>query len=229
MGQGTYIKVVDEDGNSNEVSAYHVAPEQSQPKGGIVLLQEIFGVNEYIREVCEGYAEKGWEVIAPSLFDREIKKIELNYDPQGVERGRGLKEAVDSFSESDIAACCNYFQPGLRLAVIGYCWGGSLAWRMACRHSKFEVAVCYYGGEIPSLSSEKPRCPVQVHFGAQDKTIPMPNVENFMTLRPEVETYIYDADHGFSCHHRSQHHKLSAELAYKRVDEFLSQHLKNIN
>ena len=229
MGKGIYITVVEGKGDNDEVSAYHVAPKQSKPKGGIVLLQEIFGVNEYIREVCEDYAEKGWEVIAPSLFDREVKKIELNYDSQGVERGRTLKEAVDSFSENDIAACCDYFQPGLKLAVVGYCWGGSLAWRMACRHSKFEAAICYYGGEIPSLSSENPRCPVQAHFGLKDKTIPMLDVEKFMGLRAEVEAFIYDADHGFSCHHRGQHHKVSAELASKRVDEFLLQHIETTN
>ncbi len=228
MGQGGYIKVVDEKGDSDEVFAYHVAPKQSQPKGGLVLLQEIFGVNKYIREVCDNYAEKGWEVIAPSLFDREIKKIELNYDSQGVERGRALKEAVDSFSEGDVAACCDYFQPGLKLAVVGYCWGGSLAWRMACRHSKFEAAICYYGGEIPSLSFENPRCPVQAHFGLKDMTIPMQGVEKFISLRSEVETYIYDADHGFSCHHRRQFHQVSAELASKRVDEFLRQNIESI-
>ena len=226
MVKGTYITVVNEKSSSDKFSAYHVNAGQTQPKGGIVLLQEIFGVNEYIREVCDDYAEKGWEVIAPSLFDREIKKkIELDYDSQGVEQGRALKEKVDSFSEGDIAACCDFFQPGLKLAVVGFCWGGSLAWRMACRHSKFEAAICYYGGEIPSLSSENPRCPVQAHFGLRDKTIPMSDVENFMSSRAEVETYIYDADHGFSCHHRRQYHKVSAELASRRADEFLGQHI----
>ncbi len=229
MGQGIYITVVEGKGDNDKVSAYHVAPKQSQPKGGIVLLQEIFGVNEYIREVCDHYAEKGWEVIAPSLFDRESQKIELNYDADGVEQGRALKDSVDSFSENDIAACCNHFMNGLKLAVVGYCWGGSLAWRVACRSSRFDAAVCYYGGEIPSLSSEKPHCPVQAHFGRQDSTIPISDVENFISLRPEVETYIYDADHGFSCHHRKQYHQSSANLAQERVDEFLSRHIQNTN
>ena len=124
MGQGIYITVVEGKGDNDKVSAYQVAPKQPQPKGGIVLLQEIFGVNEYIREVCDNYAEKGWEVIAPSLFDRESQKIELNYDADGVEQGRALKDSVDSFSENDIAACCNHFMNGLKLAVVGYCWGG---------------------------------------------------------------------------------------------------------
>jgi len=216
-------------GDNKRVSAYHAAPKKSQLKGGIVLLQEIFGVNKYIREVCANYAEKGWEVIAPSLFDREGEKIELNYDAEGVKRGRALKEAVESFSEGDIAACCELFQPNLKLAVVGYCWGGSLAWRMACRHSFFDAAVCYYGGEIPSLSSESPRCAVQAHFGRNDKTIPMPDVEKFMSLRAEVETHVYDSGHGFSCHHRSQYHQSSAELASKRVDHFLNQHIENTN
>ena len=229
MGQGIYITVVEGKGDNDKVSAYQVAPKQLQPKGGIVLLQEIFGVNEYIREVCDNYAAKGWEVIAPSLFDRESQKIELNYDADGVEQGRALKDSVDSFSENDIAACCNHFMNGLKLAVVGYCWGGSLAWRVACRSSRFDAAVCYYGGEIPSLSSEKPHCPVQTHFGRQDSTIPISDVENFISLRPEVETYIYDADHGFSCHHRKQYHQSSANLAQERVDEFLSRHIQNTN
>ena len=229
MGQGIYITVVEGKGDNDKVSAYQVAPKQSQPKGGIVRLQEIFGVNEYIREVCDNYAEKGWEVIAPSLFDRESQKIELNYDADGVEQGRALKDSVDSFSENDIAACCNHFMNGLKLAVVGYCWGGSLAWRVACRSPRFDAAVCYYGGEIPSLSSEKPHCPVQAHFGRQDSTIPISDVENFISLRPEVETYIYDADHGFSCHHRKQYHQSSANLAQERVDEFLSRYIQNTN
>ena len=229
MRQGSYITVVDSKGDHNEISAYHVAPMRAKPKGGIVVLQEIFGVNEYIREVCEGYAEKGWEVIAPSLFDRESQKIELNYDADGVARGHALKNSVDSFSEIDIAACCNHFLNGLKLAVVGYCWGGSLAWRVACCNPRFDAAVCYYGGEIPSLSSRKPYCPVQAHFGKQDSTIPVSDVKNFIRLRPEVETYIYDAEHGFSCHHRKQYHQLSANLAQGRVDDFLSRYMQNTN
>ena len=143
--------------------------------------------------------------------------------------GSFLKDSLDSFSEKDIAACCNHFMNGLKLAVVGYCWGGSLAWRVACRSSRFDAAICYYGGEIPSLSSEKPHCPVQAHFGRQDSTIPISDVENFISLRPEVETYIYDADHGFSCHHRKQYHQSSANLAQERVDEFLSRHIQNTN
>ena len=229
MGQGIYITVVDSKGDHNEISAYHVAPMRAKPKGGIVVLQEIFGVNEYIREVCEDYAEKGWEVIAPSLFDRESQKKELNYDADGLAQGRALRDSVDSFSENDIAACCGHFLNGLKLAVVGYCWGGSLAWRVACRNPRFDAAVCYYGGEIPSLSSEKPHCPVQAHFGRQDSSIPISDVENFIRLRPEVETYIYDADHGFSCHHRKQYHQLSANLAQERVDNFLSRYMQNTN
>ena len=112
MGQGSYITVVDSKGDHNEISAYHVAPMRAKPKGGIVVLQEIFGVNEYIREVCEDFAEKGWEVIAPSLFDRESKKKELNYDADGLAQGRALRDSVDSFSENDIAACCGHFLNG---------------------------------------------------------------------------------------------------------------------
>lgn len=228
MGQGTYLKINNKI-DDKELTAYHVAPRKFRPKGGIVILQEIFGINQYIREVCDDYAEKGWEVLAPSLFDREIQQVELYYDADGLAQGRALKEAVDSFSEGDILACCGHFEDRLKLAVVGYCWGGSLAWRMACRYPKLEAAVCYYGGEIPSLASESPRCAVQAHFGTQDKTIPMPDVERFMSLRTEVETHIYEADHGFSCHHRKQYHKSSAELAYKRVDEFLTRHVESMS
>lgn len=224
MERGVSITVKNQTAG-NHFSAYHVLPAQSRPKGGIVLLQEIFGLNEYIREVCEDFAKDGWEVIAPALFDREAKNIELGYDKEGIAQGRALKEAVDPFSESDILACCGQFNSGLKLAVIGYCWGGSLAWRMACRHKGFDAAIAYYGGEVPVLSDEKPLCPVQAHFGRQDASIPMSGVEGFLKSRPEVETYLYEADHGFSCHHRKQYDAPSAQLARERVNHFLDQHI----
>ena len=228
MANGTFTTIKKSSPEKGSFSAYHVRPVESIAKGGIVILQEIFGLNAYIREVCDSFADDGFEVIAPALFDRAEKNIELGYDREGVARGLALKETVDAYSESDIFACVTHLSDKLKIAVVGYCWGGSLAWRVACRYDRFDAAICYYGGQLPSLVKERPTCSVLAHFGRKDASIPMDGVEKFIAARTEVESHIYDADHGFSCHHRSQYDEPSAILARKRSNDFLEQHLASL-
>lgn len=217
-----FIKITSQDGHV--FSAYQSLP-QGQAKGGIIILQEIFGVNRHIREVCDDYAAAGWSVLAPALFDRAEADVQLDYDSDEIARGLSLKEKVDALAETDIVACLAKFPADLKTAVIGYCWGGSLAWRMACRHDGLDAAVSYYGGEVPKLKKEQPRCVVQAHFGRQDASIPMEGVDAFMAARPDVGVFIYDADHGFNCTHREQYNADAAAEARKRVDEFLARNL----
>jgi len=228
MASGTMITIKNSLSDKDSFSAYHVRPAKSMARGGIVILQEIFGLNGYIREVCDSFADDGFEVIAPALFDRAEKNIELGYDSDAVARGLVLKEAVDAYAESDILACAAHLSDQLKIAVIGYCWGGSLAWRMACRHSRFDAAICYYGGQLPGLAQEVPTCPVLAHFGRKDASIPMEGVEKFIAARTEVESHIYEADHGFSCHHRKQYDAASATLARSRSTAFLDRHLAGL-
>ena len=213
------ITVIAADGFN--VTAYEAKPDGAVI-GGLIILQEIFGVNTHIREVCDRYALAGWHVLAPSLFDRSEQGVKLAYDADGIALGRGHKEKVDAHAEGDILACLKQFPQGMKTAIIGYCWGGSLAWRMACRHYGIDAAVAYYGGELPALKDEVPRCKVQAHFGAEDGSIPMEGVDAFMAAQPDMASYIYSAGHGFNCDHRPQYDAAASGAAQQRVDEFLS-------
>lgn len=214
-----FINVTAQDGFA--FNAFEAKP-QGEIKASLIILQEIFGINTHIQEVCLHYAGKGYHVIAPSLFDRSQKDIALNYDADGVAQGRAHKEAVDAFAEQDILVCLKMFSNDAPRAIIGYCWGGSLAWRMACRHDAIDAAISYYGGELPALMNEKPRCRVQTHFGEEDATIPMDGVHQFIAAHPDLEHYIYRAGHGFNCDHRAQYNEEASALAEGRVDDFLN-------
>ena len=205
-------------------SAYEAKPPihtLATPKGRIIILQEIFGINTHIIEVCDDYAAQGWHVLAPALFDRSSPDIFLNYDGDGIAEGRNHKTAIDPFAEGDILATINHSSMDGPVIIIGYCWGGSLAWRMACRYDGIDIAISYYGGELPSLIDERPRCRVQAHFGEKDGSIPMDGVHKFMAAHPDVESYVYDADHGFNCDHRPQYDEAAAMLARHRVNNLI--------
>tara|TARA_B100000989_G_C19356066_1_gene391229 strand:- start:44 stop:709 length:666 start_codon:yes stop_codon:yes gene_type:complete len=210
--------------DNHQFSAYISQPLE-KPKAGIVIIQEIFGVNAHIKEVTDLYASKGYLCIAPSLFDRIEKNITLNYDEKGVSKGRNLKELCDKDSLKDIEASISVVSSAGKVGVIGYCWGGSLSWRIGCESSNLSASVCYYGGEIPKLKYLRPKCNVLTHFGEIDKGIPIKDVKIFEKERPEVLSYTYPADHGFNCDHRSQFNKKCADIAHERTLKFLERNL----
>ena len=210
--------------DNHQFSAYISQPLE-KPKAGIVIIQEIFGVNAHIKEVTDLYASKGYLCIAPSLFDRIEKNVTLNYDETGVIKGRNLKELCDKNALKDIEASITVVSTAGKVGVIGYCWGGSLSWRIGCQASNLSASVCYYGGDIPKLKNLKPNCNVLTHFGEFDKGIPIKDVKIFEKKRPEVLTYTYPADHGFNCDHRSQFNKKCADIAHDRTLKFLERNL----
>ena len=210
--------------DNHQFSAYISQPPE-KPKAGIVIIQEIFGVNIHIKEVTDLYASKGYLCIAPSLFDRIEKNVVLNYDENGVSRGRGLKELCDKDALKDIEASISVVNSSGKVGIIGYCWGGSLSWRIACESSDLSASVCYYGGDIPKLRDLKPKCNVLTHFGELDKGIPIKDVKIFEEKRPEVLTYKYPADHGFNCDHRSQFNEKCANIALDRTLKFLEENI----
>ena len=210
--------------DNHQFSAYISQPPE-KPKGGIVIIQEIFGVNIHIKEVTDLYASKGYLCIAPSLFDRIEKNVVLNYDENGVSRGRDLKGMCDNCALKDIEASISVVSSAGNVGVIGYCWGGSLSWRIGCEATNLSASVCYYGGDIPKLRDLKPKCNVLTHFGEFDKGIPIKDVRIFEKNRPEVQTYTYPADHGFNCDHRSQYDKTCAVIAFDRTLKFLEKNL----
>ncbi len=194
---------------------------------GLVVVQEIFGVNSHIRNVVDRFATAGFAAIAPALFDRIGAGHELGYTSDDVAAGRDLRGKVDNADAlKDIIAARDLLAgEGRKVGVVGYCWGGSLAWHSATQLNGFNAAVGYYGGEIPSSKDATPTIPVMLHFGENDGGIPMDGVREVMAAHPDVPVYIYDAGHGFSCDERASYDEASSKAALERTLAFFRQHL----
>lgn len=222
MGEWVSLKAAD----GQELSAY-VARPQGEPIAGLVVVQEIFGVNQHIRSVADGYAEDGFLVVAPALFDRIERGVELGYEREDRQRAVSFIPKLDiEKSVTDVAAAIDFASgaTGKKVGVIGYCYGGSLAWLAATRLHP-AVAVGYYGGQIYKFAAESPSAPVMLHFGKQDTHIPPEEVAEIHAAHPEIEIYWYDAGHGFNCDARSSYDKDAAVQARDRSLRFLKKHL----
>lgn len=206
-----------------------IAGDPAAAKGGVVILPEIFGLNAHIRDLPRRYEAAGYYAVAPALFDRAEPGIELEYNNEGKTRGIALKTAVDGDALRDVAAAVKAAAAAGPVAVIGFCWGGSLAFRAAVDMPGLAAAVSYYGGELPSRARDHARCPVLAHFGEKDAGIPIEGVHDFIAAQdgsdPAVTTHIYDADHGFNCDARGQFDAAAAALAHDRTLAFLATHL----
>ncbi|MBI2526106.1 MAG: dienelactone hydrolase family protein [Candidatus Rokubacteria bacterium] len=213
-----------EDGH--RLSAYRVAPA-GQPRGGLVIVQEIFGVNPHIQKVCDGFAADGYVALAPALFDRVERGIMLGYSQDDLERGRSIRGKVDMGDMvKDVRAAVRALAAaGLQVGVVGYCMGGTLAWLAATRIEGVAAAVGYYGGGIAAAVEERPRCPVLLHFGETDASIPAEQYQRVMAAHPAIPVHIYPAGHGFNCDERASYHAPSATLARTRTLEFLRRHV----
>ncbi len=217
------IRLTAADGHG--LGAYRAEPK-GPPKGGLVIVQEIFGVTGHIREVCDGYAADGYIAVAPALFDRLEPDVELAYDDDGTERGRGMRTELGwDRPVADIAAAVAELLPLGPVGVVGYCWGGSLAWLAATRIDGVKAAIGYYGGQIVQFKDETPRCPVLLHFGRDDALITPEDVAAVRAAQPEVPVHVYPAGHGFNCTDRADYDPQSAALARERSLEFLARHL----
>lgn len=198
--------------------AYRAEPD-GPPRGGVVVIQEIFGVNAHIREVADGFASAGYLAVAPALFDRLERGVELGYDAAGMEVGidlaRGKLNITDAMT--DLAAAIDVASEAGKVGVVGYCYGGLLTWLAACRLDGVAAASSYYGGGVPGHAKLRPKCPVILHFGALDAHIPLEDVETFAAAHPESAVHVYDADHGFNCDHRASFDAAASELARERT------------
>jgi carboxymethylenebutenolidase len=210
--------------DGNKLSAYVARPEGT-PRGAVVVVQEIFGVNSHIRRVAEQYAAAGYLAIAPALFDRVQKGVELGYDADGMQRGRALvaKVSVDA-AVIDVDAAIDAVAHAGRVGLVGYCWGGRVAYLAGCRVN-VAAGIVYYGGGIPPLLGDTPRCPMMFHFGEQDAHIPPADVEAIRKAFPAGTYHLYAAGHGFNCSERSSFDAASARLAFERSIEFFHRHL----
>jgi carboxymethylenebutenolidase len=222
---GSPISLTAADGHI--LSAWRAGPEDA-PRA-LVVVQEIFGVNDHIRSVADRFAAEGYLVIAPALFDRIRPGIELGYTPDDVAEGRALRPQVpDAGAMADIAAAAAAAAAlgGRPLGIVGYCWGGTLAWWGATRTGLFKAASGWYGGGIAATRAETPRCPVQLHFGDQDASIPPADVEAIRAAQPGVEIHVYPgAGHGFGCDARGSFSPPDAALAQTRTLAFLAKNL----
>jgi carboxymethylenebutenolidase len=203
------------------IDAYRAEPVGT-PKGGLVVLQEIFGVNAHIRSVADRFAAEGYLVIAPALFDRVEAGVELGYTDD-FPRAISLVQSVDHDKTLlDVAAAVDAASEGGKVGVVGYCWGGSLAYAAACFTPGVSSAVGYYGGNIVSSLGARPKVPLMLHFGEHDDHIPMSDVETIKAALPDVPVYTYDAGHGFNCDVRASFDAASAAQALERTLAFLS-------
>ena len=221
MGKWIDLKAAD----GFTLTAYRADPAGTT-RGALVVAQEIFGVNSHIRSVCDGYAAGGYVAIAPALFDRYERGVDIGYTPDDIARGRELKAKgkIDA-ALSDIAAARDAVAAAGKVGVIGYCWGGYVAWMTASRLSGFACSVPYYGGGMLEAVGEQPRCPVMAHFGERDAGIPVDGVKKFAAAHPESQVFIYAADHGFNCDQRGSYDATAAKLARERTLAFLRQHV----
>jgi carboxymethylenebutenolidase len=221
MGQTVSLTAKD----GHKLNAYAATPA-GKPKGGLVVIQEIFGANHHIRNVTDRFAAMGYGAVAPALFDRVQKGVDLGYDPESIAKGRALREKVSlDGSLADVQAAIDYAKQFGKVGVVGYCWGGSLAFFAATRLSGATAAVGYYGGMIAANATEKPKIPIILHFGDKDQSIPISDVEKVRQARPEVPIYVYSAGHGFSCDERGAFNKTAHELALQRTTAFFQKHI----
>lgn len=220
---GEMIRLSAKDGFT--LSAWKAVPAGA-PKGGVVILQEIFGLNAHIRSVADRYAAEGYLAIAPALFDRVRPGIELGYTPDDVTNGARIRaETTTEGALADTQAAIEAAAAGGKVGVVGYCWGGSLAFLAATRLTGLSAAVCYYGGMIANALDEVPRVPTIMHFGRLDKHIPMSDVDKIRQALPHLSVFDYDADHGFNCDARGSFNQPAADLARARTLEFLADKL----
>jgi len=205
--------------------AYRADPV-GKARGGLVVAQEIFGVNSHIRSICDGYAADGYVAIAPALFERYERGVDIGYTPADIAHGRELKaKAGIDAGLADIAAARDAVNSAGKSGVIGYCWGGYVAWMSASRLAGFACAIPYYGGGVLDAAGEHPRCPMIAHFGERDAGIPVDGVRKLALAHPEIEVFIYAADHGFNCDQRGSYDVVAAKLARERTLAFLVGHV----
>ena len=224
MGQDIVLTAPD----GHSFGAYRCEPEGT-PLGGVVVVQEIFGVNNHIRDVAERFASVGWLTVAPSLYDRWQPEFTGGYSPDDVASGRDLKEKANAETDKvmlDLESARAAVAKAGKVGITGYCWGGFATWLAACRLD-FQAAVAYYGGGIINNNEEKPKCPIILHFGTLDASIPMAEVNAIRNAHPNVAVHVFEADHGFNCDQRSQYDPRAASVAAMLTERLFSENLRN--
>ncbi|HVB49599.1 MAG TPA: dienelactone hydrolase family protein [Burkholderiales bacterium] len=212
-------------GDGHKLGAYRADPA-GKPRGGVVVIQEIFGVNSHIRSVTDGYAAEGYLAIAPAMYDRVKRNYDTGYTQEDIQAGVAIMQKLNwDQTMLDAKAAIDAAKPAGKVGIVGYCWGGTVAWVAAARLSGLACAAPYYGGAIPNFISEQPKCPVMFHFGEQDHSITLEQAKKVAAAHPGATTHYYPAGHGFNCDQRGSYDAASAKLARERTVQFLRTHL----
>jgi carboxymethylenebutenolidase len=223
---GKHFSLVASD--SFKLGAYRADPSGT-PKGGVVVIQEIFGVNHHIRAVCDRIAAQGYAALAPALFDRQQPNFESGYSPDEIAEARKFVANPDwAAMMRDVQAAIDEAKKSGPTAIVGFCLGGTIAFLAAAKLNGLSAAIGWYGGQIVKNADEKPKVPTQLHFGEKDASIPMSDVEIIKQKRGgDCEIYVYpDAQHGFNCEERGSYNEAAAKLARERSIAFLNKNLK---
>lgn len=219
---GEFVTLMARDGH--EFQAYLAAPKGT-PRGAVVIVQEIFGVNSHIRAVTDAYAAQGYTAIAPALFDRLRRGIDLGYTAETMQEGIGyMMQIKPGQFLADVGAAINAVKGSGKVGIAGYCWGGTVAWLAACE-LPVVAASSYYGGGIAKLLEHRPKRPVIYHFGDKDAHIPLTDVDKIKAAHPAGVFHVYPADHGFNCNDRATYDAPSAKLALERTLAFFAEHV----
>lgn len=223
MGTNTTLKAAD----GHSFDAYVATPTDGKRYGGIVVIQEIFGVNKHIRETADLYAAQGYHAIAPALYDRVQRNYESGYEQADIQAGLAVRAKVPiEGALADIAASIDFLgKQDMAVGIVGYCYGGNLVWQSAAKLDGLSAAVSYYGGGVQELGDLQAKCPTMLHFGEKDHAIPIDKVKEFIAKQPKLPVHIYDANHGFNCNHRGSYDAAAAATALERTLAFFSENL----
>jgi len=220
---GKTIQLTASDGH--KLSAYRAEPA-AKPKGGLVVAMEIFGVNSHIRSVADGYAADGYLVIAPALFDRVQPNYDTGYSQEEIQKGIGIIQKINlDDTMKDVAAAVQNIASAGKVGIVGYCWGGTVAWKAASDVPGLACAIPYYGGGVPGLIGLKPKCPVMFQWGETDQSIPLEKAKEFAAAHKDQTHYFYAAGHGFNCDQRGSFNAEAAKLARTRTLAFLAKYV----
>jgi len=220
---GKMIQLTASDGH--KLDAYRADPS-GKPRGAIVVIQEIFGVNSHIKNVADVYAADGYVAIAPAMFDRVQKGFDVGYKPDDIAKGREVRGKVTTdMAMKDTQAAVDEAKKSGKVGIVGYCWGGFVAWMASAKVNGLVAAVHYYGGGILDNADLQPKVPVMGHFGDKDAHIPVEGVKKLAEKHPKQQIFIYEADHGFNCDQRGSYNAPAAKQARARTLEFFRKHI----
>ena len=221
---GKFIELKAADGH--KLAAY-VASPAGKPRGGVVVIPEIFGVNSHIQQVTDGFAADGYLAVAPAMFDRAQRNYDTGYSQPEIQAGVAIMQKLDwKQSMLDVEAAVAEAKKGGKVGIVGYCYGGTVSWMAAARVSGLACAVPYYGGGMHGLIGEKPKIPVMCNFGEADQSPTLAQAKEIAAAHPQITAHFYPgAGHGFNCDQRGSWNPEAAKLARSRTIEFFRKHL----